>query len=44
MAYKRTLSRREKEDRKAIWMGRMLWVQSLALVALGVYCIGVLKL
>jgi len=44
MAYKRMLSRREKEDRKALWMGRMLWVQSLALVGLGVYCIGVLRL
>ena len=44
MAYKRLLSRREKEDRKARWMMRMLWVQSLALVGLGVYCIGVLKL
>jgi len=41
MAYRRRLTRKEKESRRLAYL---LWVQSLALIGLGVYCIGVLHL
>ena len=38
------LQKQAKLEKKAQWMERMLWVQVVVVAALGVYCIGVLKL
>lgn len=44
MAYKRVLSRREKEARHLRWMTFMVWVQVAVVVAFGVIAIVVFKL
>jgi hypothetical protein len=44
MAFKRVLSRREKEARHLRWMARMVWVQVAVVAALGVYAIVVMRL
>jgi hypothetical protein len=44
MAYKRVLTRREKEDRHLRWMACMVWVQVAVVAAFGVVAIVVFKL
>jgi hypothetical protein len=44
MAFKRVLSRREKQERHLQWMCVMVWVQVAVVAALGVYAIVVMRL